>query len=297
MNKDILKKELSMKDVFIVIAVILSVIIYIFIFIYPKYDDFIAAKKELKNLEFYKNTFEERINEMPVLQETLDNLIEERDSKSRQLAYNMEDGMFLIGLSKKLQEYNVELINYTIEDTIQYDSFYAIPTNIELKGDYKNVRAIIDYMQNQKNITQILDYNITAYIEENSNEEATNESIIIDPVVYWIDDSEDNLYHKIDCDVLKDEIINSDGKISHGSYIDSNKENPCEVCKPYTINEEAIQIDISIPISTGDVLATFKFIMYSSNNPTLDLNNDESSTWEPGKFNPFTTTTTLMNGE
>ena len=293
MNKDILKKELSMKDVFIVIAVILSVIIYIFIFIYPKYDDFIAAKKELKNLEFYKNTFEERINEMSVLQETLDNLIEERDSKSRQLAYNMEDGMFLIGLSKKLQEYNVELINYTIEDTIQYNSFYAIPTNIELKGDYKNVRAIIDYMQNQKNITQILDYNITAYIEENSNEEATNESIIIDSVVYWIDDSEDNLYHKIDCDILKDEIINSDGEISHGSHIDSNKENPCEVCKPYTINEEATQIDISIPISTGNVLATFKFIMYSSNNPTLDLNNDESSTWEPGKFNPFTTTTTL----
>ena len=294
MNKDVFKKDLNIKDVFISILIILSLVIYAFIFIYPKYNDFIEAKNKLNRLEVSKNTYEYKIHEIAILEGDLNNLINERDNKSEQLKHNMEDGMFLIGLSKNLQKYNIELVSYSIEDTIKYEGFYAIPTNIELKGDYKHIRKIIDYMEEQKNITQVLDYSIASYTEE-LNQENTEEIKIIDPIVYWINESTDNLYHKIDCEILKEEIVEFNGDISSGDYMNSEKAEACEVCKPYTINKDSNKTDTNSSVSNGIVVATFKFIMYSSYNPTLDLNNDDSTIWKPGKFNPFVTTTTLDN--
>lgn len=294
MSKNILQKELNIKDIFIVILIILLLVTYIFVFLYPKYKNIENIEDKLNSLQSNKTTYEEKINKLSNLKEDLENLLIEKNDKSNQLAHNMEDGMFLIGLSKKLKEYSVELINYTVEDTIQYEGFYAIPTNIELKGDYKHIRKIIDYMQNQKNITQILDYNIVPYTEE-LNEENSEETKIVDSIVYWINDSNSNLYHKINCEILKDDIIKFNSDISSGDYLHSQKENPCEVCKPYTINEENSKEEIAIPISDGTVIANFRFIMYSSDNPILDLNNDDSNTWAPGKFNPFTTTSILDN--
>lgn len=294
-KNSIFQKELNAKDALLVITIIALILIYIFVFVYPKYNDFKLVQNKLEDLKAQKSEYELQINKMPELEATLESLEYELDNKSKQLKHNMEDGMFLIGLSKKLQEYNVELINYSIEDSISYDGFYCIPTNIELKGDYKNVRAIMDYMQNQKNITQILDYTIEAYVEQNVDEQNIGETKVIDEIVYWTDASDTNLYHKVDCEILKEEIISTDGQISHGDHAESGKESPCEECKPYTIEESEEDISVSTLTATcnGEVSATFSFIMYSADEPTLDLNNDDSSTWQPGKFNPFTTTTTI----
>lgn len=290
-KKSILQKELNAKEVLAVLGVAGAIAVYGFVFIYPKYTDFKLANDNLSNIESQIKEYEDRINEMPNLQSNLDSLTSELNVKSRKLAHNMEDGMFLIGLSKIMDNYSVDLVSYAVEEAIPYETFYAIPTAIEVRGDYRNVREIMYYMESQKNMTQILDYSMENYIEEKESDVNTNVAAtkLMDSVVYWTD-SESTVFHKEYCGILHNEIAEG-RKLSSGAYVSSGKVGPCEVCKPYTINTVSNQPEVvENPRATGEVVATFKFVMYSADNPTLDLNNDDASKWGPGKYNPFKTT-------
>lgn len=287
-KKSILQKELNTKEILAVLGVAGAIAAYAFVFIYPKYTDFKLANDNLSNIESQIKEYEDRINEMPNLQSKLDSLTSELNVKSRKLAHNMEDGMFLIGLSKIMDNYSVDLVSYSVDEVIPYETFYAIPTTIEVRGDYRNVREIMYYMESQKNMTQILDYSMENYIEEKetSNDTSIAQNKLIDNVVYWTDATSTD-YHKEYCGILQNEVAEG-GKLSSGAYIGSGKVGPCEVCKPYTVSTHP-EVEVK-PSATGEVMATFKFVMYSADSPTLDLNNDDASKWGPGKWNPFKTT-------
>lgn len=237
-NKSILQKELNAKELLVVLGITGAIAAYGFAFIYPKYTDFKLAKDNLVSIESQISEYENRINNMPTLKKKLESLTSELNVKSRKLAHDMEDGMFLIGLSQVMDSYSVDLVSYYVGEAIPYETFYAIPTTIEVRGNYRNIREVMYYMESQKNMTQILDYSMDNYIEE--------PEITIDP------------------------------------NINMDNNSAVENVQPQV--EEK-------PRATGDVVATFKFVMYSANNPTLDLNNDDASKWEPGKWNPFKTTT------
>lgn len=299
-KKSILQREISTKEALILLGITGFIAIYGFIFIYPKYTTYKTARYNLDSIQSEISTYEGKIDNMPNLQNNLISFKKERDLKSKELSHNMEDGMFLIGLSKVLDDCDVNLVSYNVEETIQYETFYSIPTTIELIGDYNDVKEVMHYMETQKNVTQILDYSMDTYIEEKESNETDNnttlpESKTIDKVVYWVSSSQSDLYHKANCGVLQGELSANGGQqISEGSYTDSKKANPCEVCRPYTVdtvsNQSEVNTEVEDEKATGKVSAKFKFIMYSNENPTLNLNNDDSSKWKPGKHNPFKTT-------
>lgn len=293
-KNSILQKELNAKEALAILGIAGTIAFYGFAFIYPKYTNFKLANDNLSNIELQIKEYENRINDMPKLQSTLDSLTNELNVKSKKLAHNMEDGMFLIGLSKVMDTYSVDLVSYSADEAIPHETFYAIPTTISVRGDYRNIKEVMYYMESQKNMTQILDYSMETHIEDEevSNNTDTTETKTIDSIVYWIEDSTSNVYHRENCEKLQSEIIETGKQPSYGSYTSSSKTSSCEVCKPYTISSVSNQLEVvENPKATGEVVATFKFVMYSANNPTLDLNNDDASKWEPGKYNPFKTTT------
>lgn len=292
-KKSILQKELSTKEVLTGLGIFGAVLVYGFVFIYPKYQEYKSIASTLNSVETEITQYENRISEMPMLQEKLDDLDRELKVKSKKLSHNMEDGMFLIGLSKLMDDVSVDLIEYSMEESIPYDTFYAIPTTVSVRGDYRHIREIMYYLEEQKNMTQILDYTMQTYIPEENNTENTNNvttSIVPDAHVYWTESGV--AYHKQECTVLEEEKVANTGKYLEGAPSASNKNAACQVCKPYTevkVNQPQTTTTTK-PKSKGEIEATFKFIMYSSDNPRLELENDDASKWKPGKYNPFTTT-------
>lgn len=290
-KRNILQKELSTKEILVVLGICGTFFAYGYFFIYPKYSEYKSVSNNLQNIELEINKYENSINEMPIKTSQLEDLEREIKVKSRILSYNMEDGMFLIGLSKLMNDLDVELIEYSMEEVVQYNNFNAIPTKIALRGDYKHIREIMYYLEEQKNMTQVLDYNMEVYIPEKINEQSNTTTIVPDSVVYWT--NEGNAYHRYGCEIFKSEVGMNIEKILSGKTSESNKGAACQVCKPYTVNQvnNTLQGENEKPKSTGLVEAEFKFIMYSSENPRLELENDDSSKWKPGKYNPFKTTT------
>ncbi|MGL5328901.1 MAG: type 4a pilus biogenesis protein PilO [Peptostreptococcaceae bacterium] len=297
-KKSILQKELSTKETLLVLGVCGLVFVYGYVFIYPRYSEYKASVQNLNNIEQQISTYQGQVNELPNLEKKMDGLKKELKVKSKMLAHNMEDGMFLIGLSKMMGDLNVDLVEYTVDEPKTYETFYAIPTTLEVRGNYKNIREIMVYLEQQKNMTQILDYNMETYIEEENTvttDTNTTTNVGTTQTVYWTVDG--GAYHTKDCEVLVNESENYGGSALMGAPGDTDNLEACEVCKPnyaipqVNVSDNEVPQETEEPKSTGDITARFSFVMYSSENPKVELRNDDSTKWEPGKWNPFTTTT------
>ena len=293
-KKGILQRDLSKKEILIGLSSLLVFLIYIFVFMYPKYSQFKQANDTLKDFNYKKVEIQKKINTFDTKKEKVKQLEKELESKSRVLNCNIEDGMFLIGLSKAIKNQEVELVDYTVNAVSKYDNFYMLPITIQLRGNYEKVKRIIHYLENQDNMTQILDFDIQTYEEkqkeESTDKENTNKTIVPDSIVYFTNSG--IVYHKKDCPMLQLEAGQTGEAIQEAEVDKCSKVAADENCKPYTvIEEDKVSGETQEkPKSEGDVLVTLNFVSYSSKNANLEFNNDDPTTWKPGKFNPFKTT-------
>ncbi len=294
-KKNILQRDLSLKEILMVVGIFVIGTAYLGIIVLPRYSEYKNSVTQLEEIQQNITTYESEISTLPVLEKQLASLNNDIKIERKKLSYNMEDGMFLVGLSNLINSLGVDMVSYTMEDTIPYNTFYAIPTTIEVRGNYNYIRRIMSYLEEQKNTTQILDYSMETYIDEEvvetqQTESQVNTNIVNDSLVYWT--NEGSMYHKQECSVLKLEQSASGGEILNGTADDSKKITPCETCKPYTTTSvKNQQLENTEPKSTGDVLAKFKFIMYSTEDAKYGLDVEDHNNWQPGKYNPFTTTT------
>ena len=268
-KSDILKMEISPKVAFISIAVLVGIGLYGYFMVYPKYIEYKSTVANLENVQSELLQYQQRMNEIPILEEKLSALTSESKIKSKKLSHDMEDGLFLIGLDKMINDLEITLKNYNIDEIVNYDKFYAIPMSIDIEGDYRRVRELIYFLEEQKNFTQVMDYSMNAKITETKKE--------VSKRIYWT--RGDKHYH------LDKSCTNMvEGEILYGTPNQSGGRAPDPVC----VGDISNTIDIEVTSSAkGDISANIKFIVYSSDKDIIKLETDNPETWKPGKYNPF----------
>ena len=268
-NDDIFKKEVSTKGIFISIGVVLVLGLYGYFLIYPKFNEFSASKDNLESAISELNKYQQELEELPIKKERLDDLTKEAKIKSQKLSHDMEDGLFLIGLDKIIKSLDIRLLSYQISDSVDYTNFYAIPMSLSVEGDYRRVRELVDYLEEQKNITQVMDYSMSAKMTEIKNETSKR--------VYWT--REDTKYH-LDkgCSSMPE------GNVLYGTSSQSGGRQPDPDCVGDISNTIEVQVTSN---ASGDISANINFIVYSSDKDIIKLDTDNPSTWKPGKYNPF----------
>ena len=283
-KKSILQKDLNLKEILIITGIFGIVITYIGVFLLPRYNEYKNTVSQLKEIEQNITNYESEISTLSILKKQLSSIENEIENERKKLSYNMEDGMFLVGLSNLINSLDVDLVSYTVDDTISYSNFYAIPTTIEVRGNYNYIRRIMSYLEEQKNTTQILDYSMETYIDEDATntqqtETQSSAEIVSDSVVYWTNSG--SMYHKQVCSILNLEQTNSGEAVQSGTADESGKSSPCETCKPYTtVSSSVQQVENTDPKATGDIVARFKFIMYSTENPKYGLGIEDYNDWQ-----------------
>lgn len=271
-KSDILKKDISPKASLISIAVLCGVGLYGYFMVYPKYIEYKSTAANLESIQGELSQYQQRMDEIPVLEEQLSALTKEAKIKSKRLSHDMEDGLFLIGLDKMINDLDITLKNYKIDEIVDYDKFYAIPMSIDIEGDYRRVRELIYFLEEQKNITQVMDYSMNTKMTETKNE--------VSKRVYWT--RVDEHYH------LDQSCINiAEGqKISKGTI--EKAEAAGKTPDSYCVVDIADTIDVEVTSTAkGDISASIKFIVYSSDKDIIKLETDKPENWKPGKYNPF----------
>ncbi|MGL5641905.1 MAG: type 4a pilus biogenesis protein PilO [Paraclostridium sp.] len=236
--KDLFKSDIKInpKNILVLVGMFLGLLIYGYFILYPKFSEYTKVNNDLNIAKSKLEIDQNELDTRPQLNDKLYSLNEEVNTKSKKLSYDMQDGMFLVGLSNMMSKSGIELINYNVDPYTKYENFYAVPTTLQVRGDYRYIREMMYYLEEQKNVTQIQNFNMDTYIEP--------ENIV--------SDKNDKLNPSLD-----------DINITH------EKEDKAK----------------------GKVTATFKFVMYMSQEPNLKLETENPSNWNPGKFNPFIDTT------
>lgn len=157
---NILKKEINPKNILIILLVFVVILVYGFYIIYPKYNQYVSVKSEIETIKSELKKYKDKVKNIPQLKNNYVSINTKVKKMNSQLSHNMEDGMFLIGLNKNINKLGLELKSYSIGDVIKYETFYAIPATISLKGDYVKIKHIMSYMEEQNNMTQILDFKL-----------------------------------------------------------------------------------------------------------------------------------------
>lgn len=266
---DILKKDIDAKGVLVALGVCGLIGLYGYFIVYPKFNEYKAVADNLDKSKGELIEYRQELEKLPALKDEYEALEEEADEKSKKLNHDMEDGLFLIGLDKTIATLGLTLKDYTIDEIDKYEKFYAIPMSINVEGDYIKIRELIYFLENQKNITQVMDYNMSTKITESTIENAKR--------VYWT--RGDSNYHldKNCPNMLKGEIFWNTAKLSGGRKPDTK-----------CVGDVSNTVDVEVKSSAyGDVYANIKFIVYSSENNVLQLDTDNPGEWTPGKYNPF----------
>ncbi len=268
-NTDTLNKEVSSKGIFIIIGTILVLGLYGYFLVYPKFNEFKSSKDNLDSAMNELNRYKQELAELPIKQEKLENLKKEANVKSKKLSHDMEDGLFLIGLDKIMRNLDIKLLSYQISDSVDYTNFYAIPMSLSIEGDYRRIRELIYYLEEQKNITQVMDHNMSAKLTEIKKETTKR--------VYWT--RGDTNYH------LDKECSNMvEGNVLYGTPAQSGGRQPDPDC----VGDISNTIDVEVTSkASGDISANINFIVYSSERDMIKLETDNPEEWKPGKYNPF----------
>lgn len=290
-KKNILQRDINPKHLLLVTAIFGSIFTYVFILMYPKYTEIKESYNKISIVEDEIREYKISMGSVDSKNMELKAITEEEKVKSSIVNHKMQDGMFWIGLSQLMEKVDVKLLEYTLSNSISYDTFYAIPTKLSVRGDYKSVRTIMNYLENQENMTQILDYRMETYIkpkDQASNETTFTKEPVNSARVFWVED-DSNVYHSTQfCPSL----ANNTKPLITGSVSDANKAGKTVAHTECTAtgNDTNTQVEDEDPKAEGDVEATFEFVIYSLENPTIELENGDASEWKPGKNNPFTTT-------
>lgn len=268
-NKDFLRSDVSPKTLIVIILGVVGLIAYGYFGIYPKYIQYKNSELRVANAQKELNGYQEKLDEMPILQEKLRSLTDEANEKSKSLSHDMEDGLFLIGLDKTVRSLGINLKDYTIQNIVNYPDFYAIPMSINVEGDYRKVRDLISYLEEQENVTQVMDYSMVAKKTEEKKE--------INKRVYWT--RQDKHYH---LDKTCQDMV--PGDVLYGTASQSGGRTPDPKCVGNASNTVEVEV---ISKAKGDISANIQFIVYSSDKDMLKLKTDQPQNWKPGKYNPF----------
>lgn len=268
-KSDALKKDINPKSAIIVVGILALVGLYGYFIVYPKFNEYQVASRNLETSQGELSQYQKKLEELPILKKKYEALEEEAQIKSKELSHDMEDGLFLIGLDKMIKTLEITLKNYSIDEIVKYDNFYGIPMTLNVEGDYRRIRELIYFLENQKNITQVMDYNMNTKITESTVETAKR--------VYWT--RGDSNYHldRACSNMVPGEVLWNTAKLSGGRKPDSQ-----------CVGDVSNTIDVETTTTAhGEVYSSIKFIVYSSGNDAIQLDTDNPGEWTPGKYNPF----------
>ncbi len=49
-----------------------------------------------------------------------------------------------------MKAYNIDLTSYDVGNVREYEHFYGVSTTISVRGDYRNVKKLMAYLEEQK---------------------------------------------------------------------------------------------------------------------------------------------------
>lgn len=152
-----MKLEVTPRDkkilTYLLPVLVLAILFWYFLF--PQVKDYLATQKAIsqaeENITQLRAANKQMEQELQSLEETQKQLTE----TSKKFSANMQDGLFIVNLSRKLVAESVGLAVFRPLEIQDKEFYYILPVEVELKGDYNRIITVIDFLENQANLTEL----------------------------------------------------------------------------------------------------------------------------------------------
>ncbi|MCL5779997.1 MAG: hypothetical protein M1119_03470 [Firmicutes bacterium] len=149
--------KMSRREKILLVITLLTALSYVFIqyAFWPTLSKYRQTRKEISQLQ-------QNIRQADVISKTKtkeeDNLKQAQknlDQLISKFSTNMQDGLFLVKFSRKLGQEQVLLNKFKPLDIEDRQTILVLPVQVEMIGKYPQVTNMLDFLENQANLTEI----------------------------------------------------------------------------------------------------------------------------------------------
>ncbi|MDS1029394.1 type 4a pilus biogenesis protein PilO [Bacillota bacterium LX-D] len=158
------------KILFCIVVVSALVALYLYRYFFPALNNYRKLETQIQklknNIEVMGNARELKALEQKKLLETKQDLAQ----ATTKFSTNLQDGLFLVRFSRKLQQENVVLDKFSPREIVTKEDIIILPIDLELNGNYLQVVKIVAFLENQENLTEIRDLKLEPEIKQDSEQ-------------------------------------------------------------------------------------------------------------------------------
>lgn len=171
-----MKLEITPRDKKIVTYLLPVLIIGVFswYFLFPQVREYVSTKKAISETR-------ENIVQLNAANKRMEKGLQSQEetrvqhaAASKKFSHIMQDGLFIVNLDRKLVAENVGLTVFRPMDIQDKEFYYILPVEVVLKGDYNSIIAVIDFLENQANLTELREIAFEAVKPEVSGDSPIN---------------------------------------------------------------------------------------------------------------------------
>lgn len=149
--------KMSRREKILLVITLLTALSYVFIqyAFWPTLSKYQQTRKEISQLQqnirqadVISKTKTKEEDNLKQAQQNLDQLISK-------FSTNMQDGLFLVKFSRKLGQEQVLLNKFKPLDIEDRQTILVLPVQVEMIGKYPQVTNMLDFLENQANLTEI----------------------------------------------------------------------------------------------------------------------------------------------
>ena len=188
-----IKLQLSPRDkkiLVIFLPLLLGGLIFWFI-VFPQIKAYNLARSELAEAQQKIGRLKEKNQQLERETQSLNQAKEQFRDVHNKFAANMQDGLFIVNLDRKVRQEKVVVDTFNPLIIQKHPDYWVLPVELIMAGEYNRIIAVMDFLENQANLTELRDIFIISTWdnaeEDSENSEGPKASFSIDNILDLIE--------------------------------------------------------------------------------------------------------------
>ncbi len=152
-----MKLQLTPRDkkiLMIFLPFFLVALIFWFI-LFPQIKAYSLVRGDLAEARQKVGVFAERSQQLERETQSLNEAKAQFGDVKNKFTATMQDGLFIVNLDRKVKEEKVMVYTFNPLGIQKHPEYWALPVEMIMTGDYNQIIAVLDFLENQVNLTEL----------------------------------------------------------------------------------------------------------------------------------------------
>ncbi len=148
------------------LGIIGALVLYGYYLLVPVFNTYWDTQNSIRDMRVEALQIRQNEKKVAEAEEKLKQLEEERLSFAKKLRFDMEDGLFMVKFFTQLKREGAVLNEFTPGTVAENKNYVVLPIHLSLKGEYRSIKKVMEYLENNDNHTRLKGLSLSATKEK-----------------------------------------------------------------------------------------------------------------------------------